>query len=647
MTAKSEGDSEANAGAGPREAGRGPRRRPAIPWWRKALYASIACVLFFVALELILALCGVTPVVRDEDPYVGFSSWIPLFVEGEAGGRAVLMTAPNKLRFFNPQQFPKSKPDDAFRIFCLGGSTTYGRPYHDPTSFCGWLRNFLPAADPSKSWEVVNAGGISYASYRVTKLMEELARYEPDLFIIYSGHNEFLERRTYASRFQSPSGLDALGGLLAHSRTYAVLQRVLRGRQTGPGSSAGDSAYQLPAEVVTMLDQSVGPEAYERDDPLRKQILAHYRHNLKRMVRIAGASGAQVILVVPASNLRDSSPFKSATRIGLTGQSRRALWGLTEQVRKLLGEGNAGAALKAADHALEIDRRYAELHFLRGHALLRLERYEEARQSFLLAVEEDVCPLRAFREIQQAVVDVAQEHDVPCVDFAGIVREAAEHGIPGKDLFLDHVHPTIATNCMLANVVLDEMAARGLVVPRQSWGQAAIDEIARRVEGSLDNKEHGIALRNLSKVLGWAGKVEEAGELAMKAVDLAPDDPETQFQAGIVCEERDELAAAERHYRRAFELDPGFSAVHINLGVVLGKQGKYAEARAEFEAGLKKDPHSPLLLANLARVAAFSEDFRAAVAYQRQAVRYAPPGQRSELAATLGEYESMLRESGR
>ena len=47
------------------------------------------------------------------------------------------------------------------RILCLGGSTTYGRPFDDATSFCGWLRVLLPVADPSRRWEVVNCGGIA------------------------------------------------------------------------------------------------------------------------------------------------------------------------------------------------------------------------------------------------------------------------------------------------------------------------------------------------------------------------------------------------------------------------------------------------------------------------------------------------------
>ncbi|MFW6168867.1 MAG: hypothetical protein ACODAD_00150 [Planctomycetota bacterium] len=73
------------------------------------------------------------------------------------------------------------------------------------------LREFLPVAHPSRRWEVVNAGGVGYASYRVAKLMEELVRYEPDLFIIYSGHNEFLKRRTYADPFDRFSVLDTVG----------------------------------------------------------------------------------------------------------------------------------------------------------------------------------------------------------------------------------------------------------------------------------------------------------------------------------------------------------------------------------------------------------------------------------------------------
>jgi len=153
-----------------------------------------AILIFLLLLEGGLALFGVKPALQTEDPFVGFASNVPLFVPSSGPkGKQILTTAPNKLNFFNPQSFTRDKSPGTYRIFCLGGSTTYGRPYNDTTSFVGWLRELLPVAESNKNWEVINAGGISYASYRVAHLMEELVNYQPDLFVIYTGHNEFLE----------------------------------------------------------------------------------------------------------------------------------------------------------------------------------------------------------------------------------------------------------------------------------------------------------------------------------------------------------------------------------------------------------------------------------------------------------------------
>ena len=140
---------------------------------------------------------------QSSDPFVGFSKQQPLFELHQApSGQRERRTAPGKLVWFNPQSFPDPKPQKTRRVFCLGGSTTFGRPFSDATSYPGWLRELLPVVDPSVDWEVINVGGISYASYRVAALMEELRAYEPDLFIVYTAHNEFLERRTYDHLFE-------------------------------------------------------------------------------------------------------------------------------------------------------------------------------------------------------------------------------------------------------------------------------------------------------------------------------------------------------------------------------------------------------------------------------------------------------------
>ncbi len=56
-----------------------------------------------------------------------------------------------------------------------------------------------------KPIEVINVGGISYASYRIAAILDEVLQHEPDLVVIYMGHNEFLEARTYDKQMLVPS----------------------------------------------------------------------------------------------------------------------------------------------------------------------------------------------------------------------------------------------------------------------------------------------------------------------------------------------------------------------------------------------------------------------------------------------------------
>ena len=281
--------------------------RRAIPVWRKASYGLATAVLLLLLLEGALAVIGVRPYLDTRDPYVGFASYVPLFVDDtDDNGRAVLRTAQNKLEYFNAQQFSKDKPAGTVRIFCMGGSTTFGRPYDDTTSFAGWLREMLPVSVPDKKWQVINAGGISYASYRVATVMEELVNYQPDLFIVYTGHNEFLEERTYGElRDVSPSR-KWFTTAASRSRTLALMHQFL-----GPDRKIDRAQMLLSGEVNAVLDHTVGPTSYERDDALRKQILEHYEWNLHKMVDLARSVGAKVVFIKPASNLKDSSPFKS------------------------------------------------------------------------------------------------------------------------------------------------------------------------------------------------------------------------------------------------------------------------------------------------------------------------------------------------
>ena len=554
-------------------------RDPQLPAWKKALFAVAAFAGFFALLEGLLAIAGVKPQLAFEDPYVGFASTIPLYVhDGDE-----YVTSPAKDGWFNVQRFPAHKPAETFRIFSVGGSTTYGRPYDDRVSFSGWLREFLPLADSSRNWEVINAGGVSYASYRVAAVMEELAQYEPDLFLIYSGHNEFLERRTYEGLIEAPQALTAAGGLLSQTRIYAAGSRLL-----GPRQRRKTDGELLAEEVDTMLAHSVGPEDYERDDELRSQILAHYRFNLRRMVEIARGAGAEAVLITPAASWKDCAPFKSEASVRAAEAERAAV--LRSEGVRLREQEQLEESRNALEAALAIDDRHAQTHYELAGTLLALGLTGEAKEAYERAMTEDVCPLRAFPEMNDIVREVASETGAPLIDFAAYIENEAEDGIPGAEQFLDHVHLKMDGYRELSLLLVDELERQAWLAKTESWNGAAIAAVRERVEASVDRKAQAQALKNLSRVLGWAGKMDEAARVAEQALDELGEDADafnTLGRTAIAAGRRDEAIS---WFRKALEVDPSHPDANTNLGAELLAQGQIEEAIPHFQASLLEDP---------------------------------------------------------
>lgn len=538
-----------------------------------------------------------------------------------------MTTAANKLSYFNAQTFKKSKASGTFRIFCLGGSTTFGRPFDDRTSYAAWLRELLPLTDNGKHWEVINAGGISYASYRVAVVLDELVRYSPDLFVIYTGHNEFLEDRTYADIKSSTPFLRHWSGRISHSRTYSILRRAIGPKHTGPATGT-----LLPGEVDTLLDHSVGPEAYHRDDRQREGVIEHFGFNLDRMINTARSVGARVICVTPAANLKDFSPFKSEHDSGLGKDDLKQWSSLFDGGENALSEGHPDQTIALWRRAEQIDPRYAQLHYRVGNLLHQQGRYEEAHDAFQRAIDEDVCPLRAPSWIQQMVEEIAVSRRVPLVDFQSVVNGAcmATHGHnnPGREYFVDHVHPTVSTHRLLALSLIDVMSQMGVVTNNEIWNDEAVVVASERIDERIDLELQAQALTNLAQVLAWAGKQDEAGPIAERAVSLRSqaelgDDAESMFYAAVSLAMKGRDQQAVTLLERVVELEPTNSQAQWRLGALRYDQLAFDEALECFRQAVRLDPKNEdsqrMLCNTLIQLNRYEEALDALNAFERVA----------------------------
>jgi len=557
------------------------------------LLSQLGLALAVLALaELGLRAAGLAPSPTQADPFVGFDGSRPLFVPDTTGN--FMETAPYKRDHFNAQRFSVEKASQTVRVFCLGGSTTYGRPYDDATSFAGWLRELLPLADPDQQWEVINAGGVSYASYRVAAVMEELTAYAPDIFVIYTGHNEFLEERTYGDLREAPQGWLAAGSLLHNSALFRWAQRLAGPDFSSPGPPTGGSL--LPEEVETLLDHSVGLGAYSRDDELAASILAHMRLNLARMADLASKAGAELVFVNPASELIDCRPFKSAHGPGVSEQRARAIdellarvAGLDEQqlARPDLAEALAAAAADDPRHALAL--------YEHGRSLLACGRFAEATEALRRARDEDIVPLRAPSQVGEIVAQAAMAAAVPYLDWEAQVGEQARQAtgapLPGADLFLDHVHMTIDLYRQLAVALINTFSTAGWLTLSAEWTPENRAAAKAAVLDSVDTEAHVRALARLAAVLDWAGKQGEARVVTERALALSGGgDAMSLWQDGNYRRLDGDLEGAVQSYRDALDIDPDYLEAQANLATTLLAMGHLDEAALAFEKTLQLDP---------------------------------------------------------
>ncbi len=546
---------------------------------------ALALGIGLVALiEGVLFVAGVSPL-AEEDPFVGFEGSLPLFVESPGGSGAYSLN-PAKGQYFNPQGFRMPKPEGTFRIISFGGSTTYGRPYLDMTSFPAWTAAILSRADGNLAYESVNAGGISYASYRVRRLAQELARFSPDLYVVYSGHNEFLESRTFEDIREEHPGMRRLRGLLHRSRLYSLLYRGFRKVR---GASSRTKGPALKTEVHAMLEEIGGPELYHRDEAFRRGVIRQYRRNIEAIVRIARSRGIPLVLCTLPSNLSGVSPFKSEHRPGLEGDGLAAWERAFGEAVAAFEAGLPGQALARIAEAEEADDRYALLHYLKGLCLQALGRHGEALEAFVRAKEEDIIPLRALEAFNDILREVARSEGVPLADVEDRFRRASPEGISGPPLFVDHVHPDIRWQQEIALVIVDTAVGAGLVpLPQERWEverPAAEAFLARRL-AALPPRYRAMGIWGVGRLFHWAGKYPEAYAALSEAWRTVRDVPDIPYLLGDLESRRGNIPAALGYFGEAARLDPGDGRALGALAWAQMRSGLESEARATFRRHL-------------------------------------------------------------
>lgn len=485
-------------------------------WFRLAAMLLALCPLICAELVCRMAGWGVSDL--NVDPFVGFTAVRPLFQKTPDG--LEYRTATERLQYFRDDRFAARKPPGEFRVFVFGGSTVQGHPFSIETSFPTFLRHILESAQPNRRWEVINCGGVSYASYRLLPIIAECLNYEPDLFVFCSGQNEFLEDVTYSRERQTAPLLAPLWSIAGHSQAFRAAVQLRQRLQSPPETaSTTNSAPRplLPAEVQTLLDQQGGLEHYHRDDQHAAQVAAHYGSNVRRLIQLCRQHQLPLLVIQPPVNLSDCPPFKSEFSAETTPEQRISIQTSLREANRLAANAPAEAVL-LAERTANADPRYALSWYELGQLLLTSGRWQEAQQAFQQAVDEDVCPLRMTSSLQQALRDAVAAGQAEFLDAQTLLSARCRGGILGEQLLVDHVHPSFRGHEDIAVAIAEWMQTQGLLQTLQQGWQETGRERCRSAVQQLDDAYFLQGRRRLQVLKNWA-----AGRATLPDMAESPD----------------------------------------------------------------------------------------------------------------------------
>lgn len=377
----------------------------------------------------------------------------------------------------HPRLITVPKPENTLRAFVLGGSAAMGTP-KPGYGFTRILELMLQDMFPSHEVEVINAAMRGINSHVLVSIARQCAQLQPDLMIVYSGNNEHTSRYGPETLWGKHPGLIPLLQAAKRPRVSQFIRRSLEG-------IIGRPPKQGPQSMASFRDNRK-----RFDDPERSRIYRNYRENLKKICKMGLEGDAQVLLLTVAVNLRDCPPLGSLHRDSL-GRDELEEWeALYAAAIAQEQQQNTAAALPLYEQAAFIDDHFAELQFRLARTYLAQGRTEQARDHFSLARDWDALQFRTDSPLNDSVKAVVEQMDNERVHFIDVAHQWARpelclQGIPGFELFNDHVHFNFRGDYEMARTILPTAIAaleqRRGISPSEAAEIPSIEECARRL----------------------------------------------------------------------------------------------------------------------------------------------------------------------
>jgi tetratricopeptide (TPR) repeat protein len=488
---------------------------------------------------------------------------------------------PALTRTAQPIRFAAEKGTNTYRIFLFGESAANGDP--DTTYGVGrYLQVLLRERYPGTEFEVISVAMTAIDSSTILPIARECAGHQGDLWLIYMGNNEMV----------GPFGAETSYGL--HAPNLGLIRTILAIKSTRVGQLL-DAVGRRLKKTSSIPKQWGGMEMFANnrlgyDDPARLRAYDNFKGNLEDILYIAHKADVPVILSTVAVNLKNCAPFASIHTAGLDA-NQEATWNqIYQRGIDLETSGSYQEALTLYQQASQIDPQFADLQFRMGSCDLALTNLVQALREFELARDFDALDFRADTRINSAIRDAASRYtgqEIRLLDAAQIFAQYSPQGIPGLELFYEHVHLNFAGNYLLALNFAEQakMMLPSLITAHDKGSWASAEQCDRRLAVTLwDRHRDWQPIMNRVTSPPFTGQFNHDAMLKVYVEKVEVTKSQMNLQTQV---------QAKQIYEQALASAPDDYCLHGNYERFLEAGGYLTQAIAEAKRCCELAPHLP------------------------------------------------------
>jgi len=392
-------------------------------------------------------------------------------------------------RYFNKERlyyrkgshdyFEFNKSPSTIRVFCFGASTMAGFPFEYNAIPSEFLRERLVAAFPGKNIEVINTAIAATNSFTVDEFASELVKYEPDLFVVYMGQNEFYGVYGVGSTISIGKNRSLIKTYLwlGHFKTFILLKDVINSIS---GIFGGNEEQENKVLMEEMAQTSI---RYNSDD--YNTAVNTFRANYQNVISTAREHNIPIIISSLVRNENGLKPFVSFHSESLNDSLRSESIRLYNTGLQKIGNKEYGDAIEYLSRSLSIDSMPADVHYSLGKCYEQLGDYVLAEKQYTVAADLDGLRFRAPSEFNNIIYQLGNKYRVPVADVRNLFKLNSDNGIVGSKLLVDHVHPDIKGYFLLAKSWFSVIKQKKLlgslpgteVTDSVMWSKAAVTQL--------------------------------------------------------------------------------------------------------------------------------------------------------------------------